>query len=248
MSKIPPPPPGFVIDDEAANQQLNLPALPPGFELVKTDAQNPWQDVTVTASTTAGQPKQRTTAQSLARSVGGLGLRNVVEGAADLAGIFYDPIADAANWAGEKAPTLSGLVTGQRERYFPRQARARDISDMLLDGLGVPKPETAEERVAGDVGRALTGTALTMGVGGLLNAGRTAAAPGLRSGMASFLLGNPALQVASTVTGSGAAGVAREMGASPGMQAGIGFAGALLPGVASAGSAMTLRGAARGGE
>lgn len=194
MSKIPPPPPGFVIDDEAANQQLNMPALPPGFELVTTDAQSPWQDVTVTGSTTAGQPKPRTTAQSLARSVGGLGLRNVVEGAADLAGIFYDPIADAVNWAGEKGPTLSGLVTGQRDRYFPRQARAREISDMALNAMGVPKPENAEERVAGDIGRALTGTALTMGAGGLLNAGRAAtAAPGLQSGMASFLLGNPAL-------------------------------------------------------
>lgn len=37
------------------------------------------------------------------------------------------------------------------------------------------------------------------------------------------------------------------MGACPGMQAGIGFTGALLPGMTSSGSAMALRGLARGG-
>lgn len=181
MSRIPPPPPGFVIDDEAMNQQVQLPALPPGFELMANDGTD-GQFSDVVGGRSNAPSKQRTFGQNVARGVGGLGLRNVVEGAADLAGVFYDPIADAVNWAGRKLPGV------------PRQAKARDISNMLLDGLGVPQPETAQERVSGDIGRALTGTALTMGAGGLLNTGRAAVAtPGLQSGVANFLLGNPAL-------------------------------------------------------
>lgn len=195
---------------------------------------------------------QRTTGQKIAREVGGLGLRNVVEGTADLLGIFYDPIADGVNWLSRKPQTTKTLITGQQEHYIPRQARAREISDMLLDGLGVPKPETAQERVSGDVGRALTGTALTMGAGGLVNALRgagTAAAPSIvpmlteaaapnavpatSRAVSNFLLADPALQVASTAAGSAAAGTAREAGLGPGAQAVAGILGGMSPGVAS---------------
>lgn len=195
---------------------------------------------------------QRTTAQRLARDVGGLGLRNIVEGTADLAGIFYDPIADGVNWLGEKGPTTKSLITGQPERHFPRQAKARDISDMALSALGVPKPENAQERVAGDVGRALTGQALTFGAGGLLNAGRSVSAAssggGLRQAIADFLLMQPTGQTVATVTGSSAAGGAREAGASPGLAALAGLAGGFAPAALGAATGATLRGLIRGGS
>ncbi|MEH6420973.1 hypothetical protein [Pseudomonas sp. CGJS7] len=115
----------------------------------------PFGDVQVKASSTAPLGRMsappRTVGQRIAREVGGLGLRNVVEGAADLAGVLYDPITDGVNWLGERE-----AATGQPDRWFPRQYRAREISGMALDALGVPKPETASERVYGDIGRSLT--------------------------------------------------------------------------------------------
>ncbi|MFK3647907.1 hypothetical protein ACI2IY_05645 [Lysobacter enzymogenes] len=185
----------------------------------------------------AAAPKQRTTGQRIVREVGGLGLRNIVEGAADLAGIFYDPIADGVNWLGSKGPTTKTLITGQEERYFPRQRRAREISDLILDSAGVPKPETPQERVAGDVGRGLTGTALTMGLGGLLSGGKTAAEigaqPTIQQAVGNFLTGQPVSQVVSTATGAASAGTAREAGLGPGGQAVAGILGAMAPGAGS---------------
>ncbi|QWP74608.1 hypothetical protein J5226_12950 [Lysobacter sp. K5869] len=201
----------------------------------------------------APAPKQRTAGQRFVREVLGLGTRNVVEGAADLVGILYDPIADGVNWLGEKGPTTNSLITGQRERYFPRQARARDVSDMILDGIGVPKPETAEERVAGDVGRALTGQALTMGAGTLLQtargAGAAAAAPTTGNALArmgDFLTAQPVQQAIAAGGGALASGAAREAGFGPGGQALAGLAGALTPAGLAAAGAAGLRGLVRG--
>lgn len=217
-----------------------------------------FDDVRASASSTdrtgaAPAPKQRTLPQRVAREVGGLGLRNVVEGAADLVGILYDPIADGVNWLGEKGPTTNSLITGQRDRYFPRQARARDVSDMILDGLGVPKPETAEERVAGDVGRGLTGTALTMGAGtllqGLRGAGAAAATPTTGNALArmgDFLTAQPVQQAIATAGGAAASGAAREAGIGPGGQTLAGLAGALTPAGLAALGAAGLRGLVRG--
>lgn len=176
MSKIPPPPPGFVMEGEtSAPIAAAVPPPPPGFQLM--DAESPFADVQAGASSTdrmGGTVPQRSLGQRMAREVGGLGLRNVVEGSADLVGTLYDPIAAGVNWLGEKAPTTQSLITGQPERYFPRQATAREAADMALNALGVPRPETARERVYGDVGRALTQTALTMGAGALAAGGRGA--------------------------------------------------------------------------
>lgn len=88
----------------------------------------------------------------------GLSTRNVVEGAGDLVGIFADPLIHGWN-----------ALTGDN------QLTTREGWGAGLDRLGVPRAATASERVQADVGRALTGTALTMGAGTLLNAGRSAA-------------------------------------------------------------------------
>lgn len=206
-----------------------------------------FNDVTESSSTTAGQPRQRTAAQSLVREVGGLGLRNVVEGAADLAGIVTDPIIDVVNWAGEKGPTTTSLVTGTPGRRWPLQARTREAWGNALTAVGVPEPETADERTAGDIGRALTGTALTLGAGTLLQGGRAAAtAPSGLSRLGDLLTAQPVQQVIAATGGAGAAGVAREAGVGASGQALAGLAGALTPtGLATAGAA-TLRGLVRG--
>lgn len=243
-------PPAQAAAPTAAPARMRLSQVMPEAVAPRAD----FSDVTASVSSSdqigSPAPKQRTAAQAAARSVLGLGTRNVVEGAADLLGIFYDPIADAVNWVGEKGPTTSSLITGQPERYFPRQHRAREMSDMLLDGLGVPKPENAEERVAGDIGRGITGTALTMGAGGLIQGARgTAAAasnPSALSRLGDLLTAQPVQQTIASATGAGAAGIARENGVGPGGQALAGFLGALTPqGLAAAGAA-GLRGLVRG--
>lgn len=196
----------------------------------KQPAQPQFNDVTSTSSSTAGERKSRTLAQEALRSVGGLGLRNVVEGAADLAGIVTDPLLSGWN-----------ALTGDN------QVPTRQAWGNALTAIGVPEPETASERTAGDIGRALTGTALTMGAGTLLNAGRNAAAsPTVTSRLGDLLASQPMLQVASAVGGSAASGMARESGASVGGQAAAGLAGALTPAGLSTAGAAGLRTLVRG--
>lgn len=158
----------------------------------------------------------------------GMSARSVIQGAGSLIGAIG---GDAFNYY---------LVPGDQPTY-------REAASALADRLGLPTPETGRERVMGDIGEALTGTGLTMGLGGALNAGRSAvAAPSVRTAAADLLTAQPKLQAVSTATGAGAAGVARETGAGEGTQLAAGLVGGLAPGAGSAGAAATLRGAVRG--
>jgi hypothetical protein len=160
----------------------------------------------------------------------GMGARSVIQGAGGLFGALG---GDAANHY---------LVPGEQPSY-------RDAAAGLADRLGLPAPQTGRERVMGDVGEALTGTGLTMGAGGALNAlaglGR-GAAPAATSRLGQLLTTQPGLQAVSTATGAGAAGATRESGGSQGAKLLAGLAGGLGPGVASAGGAAAMRGAVRG--
>ncbi|MBU8978177.1 hypothetical protein JI752_018675 [Lysobacter sp. MMG2] len=177
----------------------------------------------------------------------GLSTRNVVEGVGDLIGIVADPFIHAYNWLGEKEPTTKSLIAGQPERRWERQATTREGWGQVLDNMGLPRAETASERVQADVGRALTGTALTMGIGGVLNAGRGAAtSPSVANRVGDFLTAQPTLQTVSTATGAGAASVANEKGYGPGVQLAAGLAGGLSPGAISSGTAAATRGLVRG--
>lgn len=132
----------------------------------------------------------------------------------------------------------------------------REEASALADRIGLPKAQTSGDRILGDVGEALTGTGLTLGIGGGINAlanlGRSAAARSpayaapAENRLASFLTAQPALQTVSAATGSGASSIARESGASQGNQLLAGLAGGLGPGLIGAGGAATLRGAVRG--
>src|SRR5690606_14268321 len=121
----------------------------------------------------------------------------------------------------------------------------REIGGQVADRIGLPEPQGAQERVVGDVGEALTGTALTMGAGGLANLGRSAAGAASNR-LANLFTAQPGLQSVSTATGAGAAGATREQGGGEGQQLAAGLIGGLSPGVASTASAATLRGAVRG--
>lgn len=162
------------------------------------------------------------------------GARSVLQGVGSLLGAV----------GGDALGALETKITGRPVASF------RDNAAALGDTLGLPKAQTAGDRVLGDVGEALTGTGLTLGGGAALTAGRPVAslAPTLGEKAGAFLTAQPALQVASTLGGSAAASSTREAGGGAGAQIIAGLAGGLAPAALTAGAPAALRGGFRGGE
>lgn len=156
----------------------------------------------------------------------GLGARSALQGIAGLVGAAG---GDAFN---------TYVMPGDQPSY-------RDAAGSIADRLGLPRPQTPGERVGSDVGEALSGTAMTMGAGGLAGLA-SRGAPGFSNRLSSLLTAQPGLQGVSAATGSAASGVIRESGGSEGAQMAAGLAGGLAPGAASASSAAALRGLVRG--
>lgn len=151
------------------------------------------------------------TAAGFGRAAGLLG-RDVIEGAAGLAGIVTDPFTQSF-----------GAIRGQRV------ATGREAGGHLADALGLPTPETGTERVISGVQQALTG----VGAPGVI---ARAAQPVSTAGraIAGAFTQNPVLQTASATTGAGAAGLAGEAGLGPTGQLVAGVAGSLAPGASAA--------------
>jgi hypothetical protein len=207
------------------------------------------------ASSVPVRPPEPPRGNPVTRFLGEIGGRQVLQGAAGLYGALggdainqyiLDPLDRALFNDG---PTMSGLITGQQ----PQQRSVlgtggrsyRQVASDFADELGMRAPQTGTERVLSDVGEALTGTGLTLGIGGALNALRPAAAS-VTDRVGRFLTAQPGLQAVSTATGSGAAGVTREQGGSQGQQLAAGLVGGLSPGVAGAATGATVRGVVRG--
>lgn len=177
------------------------------------------------------------------------GVRSALQSAGGLLGAVG---GDAFN--NYVANPVARAVGMQEARPYREEAAA------LADRLGLPKAQTAGDRVLGDVGEALAGTGLTLGAGGGINAlaamgpraAQAGVSPALRiaapaeNRLASFLTAQPALQTVSAATGAGASSTARESGASQGNQLIAGLAGGLGPGLAAAGGSAALRGVVRG--
>lgn len=248
---LPPLPPGFELETEPAPTATDVPPLPPGFVLEEDEPgleidivggpvgpaptpqemaelrgqRNPANDSDF-GRMVSGQPKQDS---SFGRDVK-MGLRSAIQGAGGLVGALG---GDAFNYY---------LVPGEQPTY-------REAAGNIADRLGLPSPQTSGERIMGDVGEALTGTGLTLGVGGVLNAGRSAvstAAPAARQVLGNLLTAQPKLQMVSTATGAGAAGATRESGGSQGEQLAAGLIGGLSPGAVSTATGAATRGAVRG--
>ncbi|WP_312321246.1 hypothetical protein [Stenotrophomonas sp.] len=173
------------------------------------------------------------------------GVRSALQGAGGLLGAIG---GDAFN--NYVVNPVARAVGMQEARPYREEARA------LADRIGLPQAQTAGDRVLGDVGESLTGTALTLGAGGglntLANLGRGAAmgtpaytAPATNK-LAQFLTTQPAMQVVSTAGGSGAASATKEAGGSEGQQLLAGLAGGIGPSLLTAGGGATLRGLVRG--
>ncbi|RZZ85691.1 hypothetical protein [Pseudoxanthomonas winnipegensis] len=225
----PPLPPGFVLDepppleiDIKGGRRVSqaVPPLPEGFEL-ETPGTPPAANNSAFARMVTGAPAPQE--GGFLRDLG-MSARSVIQGAGGLLG----SVGDAFNHY---------LVPGDQPSY-------REAAAALADKIGLPSPQTKQERILGDIGEALTGTGLTMGAGGVASA--AAKAPGALAELGSFLTAQPVLQAVSTATGAGAGSLARENGAGLGGQVAASLLGGLAPGVAAALPAMAARGAARG--
>lgn len=181
----------------------------------------------------------------------------------------YGPVRDAAfgvRSAIQSIGSLLGAVGGDALGALETKITGRPVASFrdntvrLADTLGLPQAQTSGDRILGDVGEALAGTGLTLGAGGVANAGRTVlptvarAAPApqviptLGQRGAELLTAQPVLQTISAATGSGASSAVREGGGGAGAQLLAGLAGGLSPAVISAGAPAAIRGLVRGGE
>lgn len=91
------------------------------------------------------------------------------------------------------------------------QTSFTDMASSLSDKLGLPRANNATERVQSDVGRALSGGAVTMGGGAAV-----AQLPGMLGRAGATLSAQPGMQALSAATGATAAGLTRENGGGPG--------------------------------
>lgn len=145
----------------------------------------------------------------------GLTARYGVEGIANALQVVTEPIRYA-----------SDRLTGMTGRTKPLGSMATG----LADAIGLPSPQTANERVIGDATRLMAGAG---GLGGAASVG--ARLPGTAGSLMSGLAANPMAQVTSAAGAGLAGGASREAGGGPLMQAGASLLGGVAGGMAPAG-------------
>lgn len=167
----------------------------------------------------------------------GLGARYLIEGVATIPEIVTEPIRRSITDPLAKAlqpRSVSDLVTGaQPVQGQPLSKSAADLADYI----GLPKPETADERVIGDASRMVISSAGLSGAArkaatALEGAGRTVAAK-----VAGSLGANQGTQALSAAAAGGAGGSVREAGGGPVEQ----FVAALGAGLAAPLAAMGVQ-------
>ena len=234
-----------VWDDTPITDLPAVNAEPPDFSDVtaQTDTtaervRNPAND-SAFARMVSGQAAPQPEGSALGRFLGQIGGREVLQGAYGLYGSLGGDAIDYAVLGPLDRKLGTNLGTGGRGY--------RQAASELADSMGMYKPQTAQDRIMSGVGEALTGTGLTLGIGGGLNAlanmGRAGAGAGR---VGNFLTAQPVLQGVSTATGAAASGAVRESGGSQGQQLAAGLIGGLAPGVAGTVGGAALRGAVRG--
>lgn len=143
----------------------------------------------------------------------GLAARYGLEGLADTAQIFTEPIRNVQN-----------LVTGGNARPL------REVATSAADFIGLPKPATANERVIGDASRLVAGT------GGVLGGAKALAGvaqTGTRAVLNAFAA-NPTAQLTAAAGGGLAGGASREAGGTAPEQVVSSVLGTVLGGMAPA--------------
>ena len=171
---------------------------------------------------------------------------------------FFDGLGSPSEWARQAGLTarygLEGLgqaaqvVTEPLRQYvvnpaaelvgLPPATSSGSTMASLADTLGLPSPETRQERIVGDTARLMAGSGGMMGLLGAAGGGAqaaggllpTASTTGLGQSVTASLAANPGTQLGSA-TGAGLlGGTARENGAGALGQFGASMAGGLLGG------------------
>lgn len=155
------------------------------------------------------QPDQPGMLSQIGRQVG-LTARYGLEGVGNVVGMLSEPIRQGVN-------------VGARALGLPEAAPAGQMATMAADSAGLPSPETAQERVVGDVARTMASAGGVMGGASALARG----ASGVTQSALQTLAANPGQQLASAAGAGGAGGATREAGGGPVMQAAAGLAGGL---------------------
>lgn len=178
------------------------------YEVLDEPSKGRYEVLDEPASVSAGK-----TINSIPRQLG-LTARYGIEGAANTAQLVTEPLR-----------YLTDRMTGMTGKTRPLGAEAT----RLADALGLPSPETANERVIGDATRLVAGAG---GMGGAAQLG--AKLPGAVGNVMTGIAANPMQQLASAAGAGLAGGASREAGGTAGMQAGAsllgGVAGGLAPG------------------
>lgn len=142
----------------------------------------------------------------------GLTARYGLEGLANTAQIVTEPIRYLQDkLTPDRAPTLSGLVTGERK---PKSLPLGMIATQFADRLGLPTPQNANERVIGDA------TRLMAGAGGMVKGSQAAgnALGGAAQRVFTSMAANPTAQLSAAAGGGLAQGASREAGGTGGEQ------------------------------
>ena len=155
----------------------------------------------------------------------GVGARAVVNGVTALPALAADlAIVKPINAGLSAVDSATGNQNG-----FRLPSTSQSLNDAMT-AAGVASPETATERVGGDVVSAMAGTGATMALGKVLST----ASGSLTRAVGAMLTTNPTMQLASSATGAAASGVTREEGGGTGAQVVAGLAGSLAPSLVSA--------------
>lgn len=140
----------------------------------------------------------------------GLTARYGMEGLANAAQIFTEPVAVLMRAAGLNAAPLGEVAT------------------RAADALGLPSPATANERVIGDAARLVAGAGGTAGAANLISRG----VGGTAQAVAQQLAANPIQQASAAAGGGLAGGSVREAGGDAPAQVGAAVVGTVLGGLA----------------
>jgi hypothetical protein len=138
-------------------------------------------------------------------------------------------------------PIRQLVVNPALSMFGARAAPTGQAASRLADTIGLPKPQTPDERVIGDASR------LVAGAGGLIGGTRAAAqqATGATRAALSSLAANPGIQTAGAATAGLAGGSVREAGGGPVEQFIASLGGAIAGGVGAAKATDATR---RGGQ
>lgn len=139
---------------------------------------------------------------------------------------------DVAQVAGSVPALVVDPVTGLSNKFLGTHFLTGAASiDKALDAIGVPREADARERIIGNVTRAVGQVGAQTGAAKAIGA---AADSPMVANVAHQFADKLGLQVASAAGGAGAASVAQEQGASPGVQMGAGLLGSMVAPVGAA--------------